>query len=300
MKRDGYGRAWIKEKGIDIISGYDEGLTLRALHYRLVAIGMPNTIQHYHRVISAMTEARWSMDVEFDDFKDHERQLIGETKADITNLGDEIQRAITQIGLWMESYHLNKWENQPYYVEIWIEKKALQGTFERPCSNYSTALFPCKGYPSLTWLYEAKKRFSDAEDRGQESIILYFGDYDPSGEDIPNTIENNLDRMGVDVTIKRIALLEEQVINWQLPHAPTKVNDPRAMAWGGIGQVELDAIEPRQLQQLCKDAIDEYFDTGLYDELIERENEEKREYEREVKNWVTNYQRGNENDANRE
>lgn len=288
--KGGYGRGWIKEKGIDIVGEYGGEITLRALHYRLVSLGMPNTVQHYKRVISAMTDARWKGEVEFDDFKDHERELIGETKAEITELEDEIERAIKQIGLWMESYYLNKWENQPYYVEVWIEKKALIGAFKSPCYDYSTALFPCKGYPSLTWLYEAKTRFGEAEARNQEVIILYFGDYDPSGEDIPRSIQDNLEKMGSDIEVERIALLEEQVTEWQLPPAPTKTTDTRSFTWDGIGQVELDAIEPRQLQQLCKDAISKYFDAELNKELIERQSEERIEYQQRVKEWVTNYQ----------
>lgn len=288
--KGGYGRGWIKEKGIDIVGEYGGEITLRALHYRLVSLGMPNTVQHYKRVISAMTDARWKGEVGFDDFRDHERALIGETKAEVTELEDEIEKAIQQIGLWMESYYLNKWENQPYYVEVWIEKKALIGAFESPCKDYSVALFPCKGYPSLTWLYEAKTRFQEAEARNQETIILYFGDYDPSGEDIPRSIGDNLYKMGIDILVERIALLEEQVTEWQLPPAPTKTTDTRSYTWDGIGQVELDAIEPRQLQQLCKGAIDKYFDAGLNRELKKRQSEERVEYQERVKKWVTDYQ----------
>lgn len=142
MGKDGYGRKWIKENGIDIVEEYGGEITLRALHYRLVALGMPNTIQHYKRVISAMTDARWRGEVGFDDFRDHERNLIGNTNAEATDLEEEISKAIEQLGLWMKSYFLNKWENQPYYVEVWIEKKALIGAFESPLQGLFSCFIP--------------------------------------------------------------------------------------------------------------------------------------------------------------
>jgi len=89
----------------------------------------------------------------------------------------------------MEFYAKNRWENQDYYIEVWIEKKALQGVFERPCRNNAVALFACKGYPSLTSVKEASYRIRSVS---QEPIILYFGDYDPTGEDIPRSISDNL------------------------------------------------------------------------------------------------------------
>lgn len=101
--------------------------------------------------------------------------------------------------------------------------------------------------------------------------------------------------MGADIEVKRIALLEEQVTAWNLPPAPTKTTDTRSFTWDGIGQVELDAIEPRQLQQLCKDAITSYFDGQLNEELMQRQSEERMVYQKRVKKWATDY-RNNEDE----
>jgi hypothetical protein len=151
--------------------------------------------------------------------------------------------AKNQIKLWATSYHKNRWENQPIYPEVFIEKKALQGVFEKPCKDWDVALNPCKGYPSLTFLYDAKKRYEEAIKSGKTPIILYFGDYDCSGEDIPRSIQDTLSRMGTDVEVRRIALMEEQVTDWKLPPAPTKTKDTRSRNWTGLGQVELDAVD---------------------------------------------------------
>ncbi len=283
---DKFNRTWIKENALEEMQNYDPGvLTLRGLHYRLVARGMTNTLLHYKRVVAAMIEARWNDEVSFDTFSDHDRQMIGETKHEEVILDDEIKKAKTEINLWMRIYNRNRWERQEYYPEVFIEKKALQGVFQPVCRKYGVTLGACKGYPSLTFIHDAYKRFYIAED-DHKPIILYFGDYDPSGEDIPRSVEENLDRMGVSVEVRRIALLEQQVIDMGLPPAPIKEGDSRSAAWDGIGQVELDAIEPKTLQKMCREAIESVFDYQVYQELIGEQKEEAEIYRHELKEFV--------------
>ena len=211
--KDEFTRRWITDNAINITMQYEMGvLTLRGLYYRLVATGMTNTMLHYKRVVSAMIEARWQGIIAFNVFSDHDRAMIGETSWERTDLDESVEKAKESIQLWMSYYRKNRWENQLIYPEVFIEKKALQGIFDPVCKQHDISLGACKGYPSLTFLHQAEQRFADAIYEGKRPVILYFGDYDPSGEDIPRSIEENLSRMGVDVEVKRISLLEEQVI----------------------------------------------------------------------------------------
>lgn len=277
-------KKWILETGIPIVESYGGNLTLRALHYRLVASGMTNDLAHYKKVVNTMVEARWNGSVDFDAFMDHERQTLGSTDYTETNVEDAVETAKSAIRSWASYYNKNRWENQPIYPEVFIEKKALQGVFDEPCRKWDVALNPCKGYPSLTFLYDAKQRFERAQDEGKKVIILYFGDYDCSGEDIPRSISDNLERMGLnDVEVRRIALMKAQVIKWKLPPAPTKTTDTRGNTWGGLGQVELDAVEPRKIVELLEAAIEKIFDRDLHSELLEQEEEESREYKQILK-----------------
>ena len=288
MKKDIFNRKWITDNSIEIINQYEKGmLTLRALHYQLVSIGMTNTITHYKRVVAAMIEARWAGLVDFDAFSDHDRAMIGETKYKETSLESSVDEAKESIRSWMELYFKNRWENQPYYPEVFIEKKALQGVFKKPCIENRIALGACKGYPSLTFLNEATERFKIAESNGKIPIILYFGDYDPSGEDIPRAIEENIKRLGCEsIEIRRIALLESQVMEWKLPPAPAKESDSRTANWTGLGQVELDAVKPEKLHELCNFAIADIFDPELYSDLKEQQDEERLLYQEELKDFV--------------
>lgn len=278
-----YTKEWILRKGVPIASSYGGNITLRALHYQLVGIGMTNDVQHYKKVVSAMIDARWEGLIGFDAFLDYERETIGSTEYEMTDPDTASVFAKEQIKNWAESYTKNRWENQDNYPEVFIEKKALIGMFEGPCSAWNVALNPCKGYPSLTFLNDASRRFKKADRAGKHPIILYFGDYDPSGEDIPRSIEENLGKLGVDVEVRRIALMHDQVVKWKLPPAPTKITDTRSAAWDGIGQVELDAVDPKRLGKLIEDALTAVFDQDLYTDLLAEQDTEETEFKRILK-----------------
>ena len=145
-------------------------------------------------------------------------------------------------------------------------------------------------YPSLTFLHDVSLRIKDAEDKGKHPVILYFGDYDPSGEDIPRALRDNLIQLGCDedLEVRRICLNESQVIEWGLPPAPTKDTDSRSAHWNGLGQVELDAVKPEKLMLLLQDAISKVFDFDLYDELMGREMRETLMYRAELKSYLEN------------
>ena len=297
VTNDDFTRQWITGNAIEIIGRYLPGeLTLRGLHYQLVSIGMTNSLQHYKRVVKAMEVARWEGTVDFEAFSDLDRVMVGETRAEITDVLNKIEEAKYQVSAWMKHYSKNRWENQPVYAELFIEKKALQGVFQSVCAQNGIALGACKGYPSLTFLYEAAQRFSNAYDQGKECVILYFGDYDPSGEDIPRSVADNLNRMARDVNslspfnveVKRFALFESQVREWKLPPAPAKETDSRTANWEGIGQVELDAVKPEKLKRMAQEAIDSIFDYSLYDDLLMAETEETETYRTALLDYLNN------------
>jgi hypothetical protein len=288
--KDEFTRDWIIENSLNIIPNYDYGvLTLRALHYQLVALGMTNTIQHYKRVVGAMKKARKNGLVPYETFSDHDREQVGYTNSSLTDIDVSIEMGKEQVEAWMNNYRKNKWENQKNYIEVWIEKKALQGVFAPVCRREEVGLCPCKGYPSLTFLHEAAERFKMEMENDKEVVLLYFGDYDATGEDIPRSIADNFYMLfGLKIKIKRIALMKQQVLDWNLPPAPTKKTDSRAKNWDGLGQVELDAVAPDKLQKMLKNAVKDFFDVSAYAKLKLEEEEEREQYVRELKNFVTN------------
>lgn len=284
--KDGFNCKWIREQTLLIVPKYELGvLTVRALYYRLVSIGYPNSKRHYDRVVDETGRMRRKNLIPYETFSDHDRNTLGSANIEKTNVYDGIASAESRIRdlLNGDSWNKNRWENQPYYIEIWVEKKALLGTLQSPCLSNGVMLCPSKGYASLTFLNEAGKRFERARRMGKIPKILYFGDYDASGKHIPKKIKQSLRTdFNCIVELDEILLNKQQVLDWKLPIAPSKKTDTRTsdfVANGGLGQVELDAVEPSIIQKFCREAIAAHFDDDLHAELMEKEEKERKIYE---------------------
>lgn len=283
-----HGKDWITKESLIVLDTYgSDQITLRQLYYRLVSIGLKNCIQSYKRVVAVMTQARKEGIIPYEAFEDRDRAVLGDTNIEIKDIDSEIENVKSSIKFWINHYRLNKWSNQPQYVEVWIEKKALQGVLAPVCSRAEVGLFACKGYPSLSSLYEASQKFNNAISEGHDPIIIYMGDYDPTGEDIPRSIKESLAHMGAYVEVEVIALNEEQVLELGLPPAPVKASDSRSANWDGLGQVELDAMEPSLLKEMSKKAIESHFDMELYIDLKETEKTEREAYTTALKEYVS-------------
>lgn len=172
-------------------------------------------------------------------------------------------------------YLVPKWDDQPRRVEVWIEKEALSGVFQRICDELEVPFFACRGYPSVSSLWEAaEKRFLHYEDEGQEVVVLHFGDHDPSGIDMTRNLEDQLFTFGSGVDIQRIALTMDQVEEWNPPPDPAKKTDARYRKYERkFGPLcwELDALEPAVLAGLVRDHVLALRDEDLWAPHVEEE-----------------------------
>jgi hypothetical protein len=104
-----------------------------------------------------------------------------------------------------------------------------------------------KGMPSLTRLYETAVQIYDAVHAGKSKFIYLFGDHDPSGVLIPQTIETRLNQLCEKFDcgapyFERAALTFQQIEEFELPTRPTKrIGNSHANAFEG-DSVELDAL----------------------------------------------------------
>lgn len=100
--------------------------------------------------------------------------------------------------------------------------------------------------------------------------VAYFGDYDPSGKDIERNfikqLKEQLIRAKVDLPLEhtRLALTEEQIKQYNLPTAIPKKTDSRTKNSNMKISVELDALDPSELERLIKEVESKNFDNELY------------------------------------
>jgi hypothetical protein len=157
------------------------------------------------------------------------------------------------------TYRRSLWTDSEDYVEVWLEKDALAGVLYQVTEAWDVPLMVTRGYPSLSYLHEAAAAIRAC---GKPTYLYYFGDYDPSGVDIPRKVEADICEMApeIDVTLSRVAVNEWQIAEWQLPTRPTKTTDSRAKAFGQAS-VEVDAVAARQLRALVQQCIARHVNT---------------------------------------
>jgi hypothetical protein len=265
--------------------GYD--LSLRQLYYQLVSRNIvPNTERSYKNVGVIVSDARLAGLIDWDMIKDRGRQMVSNSHWDTP--ADIVRTAA-------HSFRIDRWSDQPNYVEVMVEKQALEGVLIPVCSELDVPFTANKGYSSSSAMYEASKRYQQKLRDGKTLYVLYLGDHDPSGIDMTRDVQDRLDlfisggSIG-DLEVRRLALNMDQVRTLNPPENPAKVTDSRAAGYirrFGNSSWELDAIEPGALATLVRNAV-----TTLLDPILWEESGRKQQGMRdELTEYADNYRR---------
>jgi hypothetical protein len=271
-------------------SGYD--LTLRQLYYQCVARGfIPNSQLSYKRLGDTLGTARLNGSFPMHLLVDRGREA-GKSQQHSANLNANIALsragdAMRRMPSWL--IEADRWIGQPNYVSVWVEKDALSGVFKEPCDELGVGFFACKGYPSHSALWqwikgaEAAKFYSEyrvVDELGVSGAItepisachiLYFGDHDPDGWQIPRSAEDSIQQLVAAhhlrlprVEFHRIALNMEQIEEWNPPPFPAKETSSRFNGYveehGVEDAWELDALRPDVLDNLIRTSVLDLFD----------------------------------------
>ena len=262
-----------------ILAEYNFPLTLRQIYYRLVSSNLiPNKLSAYKQLSKTLVKARENSEVDDTKIEDRARQVLKAPQCyeDPEEYVDCVKRWFKESGL---DYKADLWADQDTFVEVWVEKDALSRLIEQAAKPYRVTVCPSRGYSSYTYIKRMAidDRLSDID---KPIIILDFGDHDPSGLQMTEDLERRLVNYGegLDIEVKRIALTIKQVKQYKLIPNPTKLADPRSQAY--VAQYgdecwELDAIEPRELQRLVKDAIEEHLDREVWENSLEQEEKDR-------------------------
>jgi hypothetical protein len=285
----------LKAVGRAILSDSEEPMTLRQLYYRFVAMDLiENKQSQYQYLGEVVKEARLEGVIPWGWIEDRTRSTdAGDwNDGEYVDPDDWFERNFEWFKNTPERYHRPKWEDQRNYIEVWVEKEALAGVFANVCEDLKVVSFPNRGYTSITMLKQAAERIRDEigvkvppDGRHRRAHILYFGDFDPSGQDIERNIREKFsETFNVRVNVERIALTREQIDEFELPPQPAKRTDARYESFveeHGNLAVELDALPPDELRRLIRESVDEYFDESWYQNKVKPKEEEERDHLRE-------------------
>jgi hypothetical protein len=241
-------------------------MTVRQVFYRAVAAGLIDKTEAQYKTIGRLlVTMRRTGELPYDWIADGTRWM--RKPRSFHHLDDAIAR-------WQAEYRRALWDTQAHYIEIWLEKEALAGVLLPVTSYWDVPLMVTRGYPSLSYLFEAGKEIA-GEDR--PVVIYYLGDHDPSGDDIARNVEERLRDFApaAILTFVRLAVTAEQIVAYSLPTRPTKLTDSRTPSWKGGGSVEVDAIDPEELRRLVEEAIRQHVDDGALDATLVAEESER-------------------------
>ena len=264
----------IVEEALEIFKQYDSALTLRQLYYRLVSKRLiPNTINSYKRLSRIMVKAREQRDVPVNCLEDRSRRILGRGDTGYASAEEFLRRRIAGLRESYKEFTMPMWDDQPNYVLVSLEKDALSRLMSDIANQYSVRTFPTRGYPSFTYVNRMatyiRKRL-----KGKPTVVLYFGDFDPSGIDIERDLAERLKKYDAgDFKVIRIALTKDQIQEYDLPPMPVKRSDARSESFlesYGDLSVELDALDPNTLKLMVAQSIASNIDLDLWRKKEER------------------------------
>ena len=258
----------------DIISSYyDKGMkiTVRQAYYQAVSKNLiPNNANQYNKIVNLIADGRMYGLIDWNMIEDRTRHLRE------NNHWESPEEIIHDAIDW---YQIDTRTTQPTYLEAWIEKDSLVSILEATCRRLDVPCFSCRGNPSITSLYEAAIRFAEHQEQGQRCIILYAGDHDPSGLNIPAVIQERFYDFHVEVELIRIGITLDQIRELNLPPFPAKEKDKnikKYIAQTGLKQAwELDALPPETLSYLFESHILAFTDKDLWIKETQREKQDK-------------------------
>lgn len=264
----------IIERANQFIEQYEEQgirITLRQLYYRFVGAALiPNNIRSYKNLGAIISDARLAGLISWYAIEDRVRSV--ERASEWEKIDDIVTAAIKQ-------YRMPRRASQPEYVEVWCEKDALASILSPLCYEYHVPLMINRGYSSSSAMFESAQRIIRTAN-GRHSIILYFGDHDPSGEDMVRDVSDRLNVFRCRAGVEKVALTKTQVDEFNLPPNPAKLSDSRASGYidkHGDESWELDALPPDELARIVRKAIEEHTDLDLLQEAVDKEEEDRKD-----------------------
>jgi hypothetical protein len=211
------------QESIDLIEAmYDKAkaaqpITGRGIGYKLFTAGLIPSMERpeMRRVYRLLKEAREQGIIPWEWIVDETRELERvSTWADPASYA----RCVAQ------SYRRDFWDQQPVHILVVSEKGTVRGLLKPVLNHFAVGFQVMHGFSSATTVYDISQ-----DDDGRPLIILYVGDFDPSGifmseVDLPNRFSKY---DGDHITLKRIALMREHVNGLPSFPATDKRKDPR-------------------------------------------------------------------------
>ena len=252
----------IADRAWEYVQSVPYTVSLRWLFYRLLQDGTYTKKQSYDQMKNLFSGLR----------KNFHKEWNPETLADETRSADLNGFGALDEDEWLEEVArrkcvLDKWLDQPCYVECWFEAKAMADQFRYYAGEVT--LRPFGGDPSIPFKWATATHLREVRRRyGVEKPIkiLYFGDLDEKGVSIPMSaladIELWAGAMGVNFEFERVGLNEGDGERLGIEENFEKP-----------GEYQWEALEDKDAKALIRGALEKYLDMDILRATEEREKE---------------------------
>lgn len=163
-----------------------------------------------------------------------------------------------------ELLELSHFDKQRFYVEVWFEAEAMNRQFLHYCKGVT--LRPFKGDYPIEPKWRAARDLNNAWERfGRPVVVLYCGDADRKGEQIPESAMADIleycDREAAEtgrasareyIVFDRAGLSRGQAVEFGLPENPEKP-----------GEYQWEALDDARAGELITGALGKYVDPEL-------------------------------------
>jgi hypothetical protein len=203
----------------------------------------------------------------------------------IDEMFDSVADAVQE---WTEHYRRDLWAMQPLRVEVWAESDSIVGQMQPVTRRLGVPLYSCRGQASKTFAYTAAEVWRSID---KPVVVIYVGDWDPTGLAIPKSLEERLLRYSdgeIDVVFYRLAVTAEDVrsetvreplqrheVNTKDPNHKSFVEECRAEGLDPTESVEVEAVRPPLLRFWLEQEIMNLADTEQWHATLAAEESER-------------------------
>jgi DNA topoisomerase VI subunit A len=253
----------------EILQDYKEA-TVRQLYYRIISdpyCYFDNTKNNYVSFVRYLTKAREQGDIDWRKIIDSTRTIIWENNF-YNGVTDFLQRMEYSIHNQYCYYNIDLWKNQIYFPLVCVEKDALARIISEAVAEYQVPVIPGRGFNSFSQIMELLDLISTRNNKHIK--ILYFGDFDPSGIEIAESLKNRIESYSTNINKRikfiRCALNVNDVIN--LTPNKIKKGDRRSKKYkekyNTENCYELDALPPDELRKRVIDEVEKLINMNIW------------------------------------
>jgi hypothetical protein len=188
-----------------------------------------------------------------------------------------------EIDGFLRGYWRDLLQSQPDHIEVVGEKNTLLPIIKPICADYTVPLTIARGYCSLP---PRKALYDRWRASGKNNLVLIvLSDHDPDGAMIADSLAGFMQsdfkipasRMKVIPAALTATQCRQHGIPTDVTAKPSSTNYRRFVARHGTGACELEAVPPKLLQRMLRDAIESVLDLDAYRQEQDREQEDARE-----------------------